>query len=178
MISNHNGLSARLKIALNQLDLLHGGIQAITLEVEKQADSRSEFSRFSEKLGVSASSPIDLRVPVKAKKYLGNGGDSKRPESTKAKKFLEVVESPDLLEPNMGETLPQFIGRVMKSHGHATCADIEKCTNGGIESRVAKGALAGVIPNKRTHEKWSRYLGITRNVLDELITITKGQNAN
>jgi len=163
MISNQNGLSARLKIALNQLDVLRGEIQAITQDAEQQSDLRSELGRLAVQYGV-------MEVPV--------SGSTAPKAVSKAAKYLEAVTTPDLLEPGMGETLPQFIGRVMKSHGHASSADIENYTDGKIESRLAKGALTGVVPNKRTHESWSLYLGISRNVLDALISTTKAQHGN
>lgn len=163
MISNQNGLCARLKIALNQLDLLRGEIQAITQDAEQQSDLRSELGRLAAQYGV-------MEVPV--------SGSTAPKAVSKAAKYLEAVTTPDLLEPGMGETLHQFIGRVMKSHNHTSSLDVSRYMKGELQPRTVRDTLVGGIPNKSTREVWSRYLGLSENALFDLISTTKAHHGN
>lgn len=159
-------ISDRLIIAIRDLDHLRGQLQEISEEVDLQSDLKEVLGKYADRFGVTAAgkSAPAAKPPTPRKEVKGSPVFSK---------FLKPQDTPDLIQPGLGEVFHDFLGRVMKQHNHTTALDIAKYMNKELLTKTVKKTVTGGCPNKMTHDYWSRYFGITRSALGELVAYTK-----
>lgn len=154
-------LCERITQALEDIDKIRNELLSIAEEAKGQENIQVELQkladRFSGKSSVTKPSPKKPNV---------------------VSKYLEVVESPDLIQPGLGETFHKFLDRVRKSYNHTTALQISKHMKGEIRTDRVQATLDGGLPNRGTREVWSRYLALSEGAVDCLIDESKAQSEN